>query len=161
VFGVRGELKCDPTPAGSSLFRNGISLTASGPDAADREVRIARVRQHKNRVLVAFDGIETPEAAEPLVGSILFAARERIELQPDEYLDADLIGCRLIDDDGRVLGTVTAVEHYPASDMLVIGPARRLVPLLREFVRAVDLPHRRIAVAALPPGLLDDRAEEA
>ncbi|HEX3469012.1 MAG TPA: hypothetical protein VHT05_13120, partial [Candidatus Elarobacter sp.] len=61
----------------------------------------------------------------------------------------------------NVLGEVVAVEHYPAQDVLLVGPQRAMVPLVRAFVRAIDIGARRISVD-LPAGLLDPRdADEA
>ena len=53
-----------------------------------------------------------------------------------------------------------AVEHYPASDMLVVGEGRAMIPLVRDFIRAVDIEERRIVVV-LPEGLLDERLAES
>lgn len=119
------------------------------------------LRLHKGRPLVAFDGIGDAAAAEPLVGATLALDRADVALAADEFFDDDLIGCALVDARGAVLGEVRAVEHYPAQDVLLVGAARAMVPLVREFVRAVDVRAKRIAVE-LPPGLLDAReAEEA
>jgi 16S rRNA processing protein RimM len=57
------------------------------------------------------------------------------------------------------LGEVVGVEHFPAQDVLLVGPRRAMVPLVRALIRAVDVDARRIVVD-LPPGLLDDREAE-
>jgi len=151
VFGVRGELKCRPTEAGSHAFEPGRSYrVGSEPNA--RELRCRSVRKHHEKLLLAFEGIDTPEAARLLASAELYAQGE-IELGPDEYLDADLIGLRLLDESGRELGRVAGVEHYPAQDCLVIEPGRALVPLVKAFVRAIDLQAGTI-VSSLPEGLL-------
>lgn len=153
VFGVRGELKCRPLPGSEPAFAAGATF-ALGPGAEARCVRCRSVRRHHERLLVAFDDVTTPEAARALVGADLFAERDAVPLGPDEYLDADLIGMRLLDEAGRDLGRVAAVRHFPAQDCLVIEPGGALVPLVKAFVRAVDLQARTIR-ASLPAGLLD------
>lgn len=126
-----------------------------------RTVRIAALRVHKGRPLVRFAGVDDATAAEAFVGATLAVDRAAIVLAPDEYLDDDLVGCELVDPAGTALGAVVAVEHYPAQDVLLVGPGRAMVPLVRAFVHAVDVRAKRITVA-LPPGLLDAReAEEA
>jgi ribosomal 30S subunit maturation factor RimM len=58
-----------------------------------------------------------------------------------------------------MLGLVTAVEHYPSSDMLVVNG--KLVPMVGEFIKSIDTGAKRITVS-LPAGLLDDEsADEA
>ncbi len=110
---------------------------------------------HKGRPLAAFDGFDDVSAAESLVGATLALERADVVLAPGEYLDADLVGCRLIDPRGVPAGDVVAVEHYPSQDMLVVGAARTLVPLVGAFVQSIDIKEKRIVVD-LPRGLLDD-----
>lgn len=153
VFGVRGELKCRPLPAGEEAIVAGATF-ALGPDESARRVRCRSVRRHHERLLVAFDDVTTPEAARALVGAELYAERADVPLGPDEYLDADLIGMLLLDEAGHELGRVAAIRHFPAQDCLVIEPGGGLVPLVKAFVRAVDLDARTIR-ASLPAGLLD------
>jgi 16S rRNA processing protein RimM len=152
VFGVRGELKCTTTSAGQNVLSAGkeYALDAEGR----RKVRCIGVRRQQNRQVLALDNVTTPEAARALVGSELFAERSELKLEPDEFLDDDLIGLRLFDIAGDELGTVVGVEHLPAQDCLVVGPKRALVPLVSAFVRSIDL-DRRAIVVDLPAGLLD------
>jgi len=117
-------------------------------------VRSARL--HKGRPLAAFDGFDDPRAAETLVGATLALDRRDVVLSPGEYLDADLVGCAIVDSDGARLGDVVAVEHFPSQDMLVVGTARALVPLVAAFIQSIDVA-RKCIVVDLPPGLLDDR----
>jgi len=153
VFGIRGELKCKPTPAGENAIEAGAQFALSA--AADaQQVRCVSVRRHQERLLVSLDGVTTPEAAQAFVGRDLFAEREQLGLGPDEYLDADLVGLRLIDPSGTELGKVVGVEHYSTQDCLLVGPNRALVPMVRAFIRGIDLAAGTIAVD-LPEGLLE------
>jgi len=154
VFGVHGELGCRTGAHGASVFEPGRSFTI-GDGAGARTVRCRSVRRHHEKLLLAFEGIDTPEAARAFVGRDLHAELEDEPLGPDEYLDADLVGLRLLDEAGHDLGRVViAVEHYPAQDCLLVEPGRRLVPLVKAFVRTIDLEAGTI-VTALPGGLLD------
>jgi len=152
LFGIKGELKCDPTSAGRTLFQAGEHLRAVLSDGSAREICLKSVREHKGRLLIRFEDAASPEDAEKLAGATLYAERDRIELKPDEYLDRDLIGCTVNDATG-VLGVVERVDHYPGSDMLVVGG--KLIPLIQPFITAIDIGAKRIEVE-LPPGLLDD-----
>ncbi len=90
--------------------------------------------------------------AQKYVGATLYAPRESVPLADGEYLDADLVGCAVVDEGGRAYGTVERVEHYPASDMLVIGG--RMIPMVSAIVRQIDLAGRCITVDP-PSGLLE------
>lgn len=152
IFGLRGELRCRLGTFGEQELARGRSYRL-GPEDDARTLRCAGVRRHHDRLLIAFEGVETPETARELVGAELFVERAEIALGRDEYFDADLIGLRLLDAAGKELGRVVAVEHYPAQDCLVVEPGRALVPLVKAFVRAIDLAARTV-VMDLPEGLL-------
>ena len=151
VFGVKGELKVKSTIAGQSVLIPGRQLRCVR-HGMSQELTVASVREHRGHHLVRFDGFNGATEAARLVGGELFASRDAFVLESNEYLDEDLIGCRLVDEDRRDLGCVSAVEHYPAQDLLVIGKNR--VPLVRAFIEDIDLTARQIKVK-LPPGLID------
>ncbi|MGD0473737.1 MAG: ribosome maturation factor RimM [Candidatus Velthaea sp.] len=160
VFGLRGECKIDATRVGADTLGRGCAVRARLADGSQRELRVRATRLHKGRPLAAFEGVEDANAAETLVGATLGLDRADVVLSSGEYLDADLVGCRLVDDGGTAVGEVVAVEHYPAQDMLVVGTARALVPLVAAFVRSIDVA-RKCIVVNLPSGLLDDREADS
>jgi len=151
AFGVHGEIKCDPSNAGRTLFVAGAHFYLTSANDA-REVVVSAVREHKGRLLIRLEGVESVEAAQALNGAELTVERERIELGPEEYLDDDLVGLEIQNLDGRSFGKVERVEHWPSSDMLVVGG--RMVPMVRAIVRSIDL--RGGIVTIDPPlGLLE------
>lgn len=151
---------CLPTRIGDELLAAGRQVVLKTPSGVERPGRIANARRHRGRLLVTLEGADSQEAAQALHGATLAVPRDEVPLRNDEYLDDDLVGLALCDEMGSKLGTVSAVRHYPAQDCLVVTPGDALVPLVKEFVRAVDLPAKRIVVA-LPPGLLDGSPDEA
>lgn len=157
LFGIRGELKCDPTPAGRTVFSRNAELRTE-INGQSETIRIDTLREHKGRFLITLKGVPDATAAERYIGATLYADRDRIELEPGEYLDVDLIGCTIVSTDGRTYGSVTSVEHFPASDMLIV--AGKMLPMIKEFIRSIDMPKRTITIE-VPPGLLDEGAEEA
>jgi 16S rRNA processing protein RimM len=167
VFGLRGELKVAPSRIGDDALAAGVALRATLSDGTVRALRVRAVRRHQGRPLVAFDGVDDADAAQALVGAALAIDRADVELDDGEYFDDDLVGCALVDANGAVLGDVVAVEHYPAQDVLIVAvrgaqrAPRAIVPMVRAFVKGVDVRARRISVE-LPPGLLDAaEADEA
>jgi 16S rRNA processing protein RimM len=154
LFGVRGELKCDPTSSGRIVFSPDEELRLER-NGASEVVRINTVREHKGRLLITLDGVHDATAAQKYVGATFYAPRERLDVGEGEYLDVDLVGCVVVGVNGEQRGIVEGVEHYPASDMLVVGG--RLLPMVKAFVRSIDMPNKRIVVD-VPPGLLDDES---
>ncbi|MGA2758942.1 MAG: ribosome maturation factor RimM [Candidatus Cybelea sp.] len=151
IFGLRGELKCDPTSAGRTLFSAGAVLRCEGKERT-LPIRLAQVRPHKGRLLIRIEGVEDADAAGAFAGAILYAPREEVALNEGEYFDADLVGCAVHGIDDTLYGTVERVEHYPAGDLLVVGG--HLVPMVRAIVSEIDLDARRILIDP-PAGLFD------
>ncbi|HEY2475903.1 MAG TPA: ribosome maturation factor RimM [Candidatus Cybelea sp.] len=149
AFGVRGELKCDPTGAGRIVLSPGAVLRCEMGDTSS-SIRLREVRPHKNRLLVRIEGVDDATAAQAYAGASLYAPRESVTLAEGEYLDADLVGCSVIGTDHRPYGTVDRVEHYPGSDMLVVDG--HFVPMVRAIVSRIDLPARCIVIDP-PEGL--------
>jgi 16S rRNA processing protein RimM len=159
IFGIHGELKCAPTSAGRTLFSPGARFRLLMPQGESREVQLASVREHKGRFLIRLTGVDSANDAQTYAGATFYAARERIELEPGEHLDRDLVGCELHDESGKPLGKVQRVEHYPSSDMLIVKG--NMVPMVSAFIKRIDTAGKRIIVD-LPAGLLDtENAEEA
>ena len=76
--------------------------------------------------MIAFEGVADRNAAEALKGTELFVDRAALP-QPDEdeFYHADLIGLEARDSEGRVLGKVSAIHNYGASDVIEIAARRR------------------------------------
>ncbi|MDQ6924823.1 MAG: ribosome maturation factor RimM [Candidatus Eremiobacteraeota bacterium] len=167
VFGLRGELKIAPSRIGDDALEAGVDVRATLADGTVRALRVRALRRHQGRPLVSFDGVDDATAAQVLVGAALAIDRADVELDAGEYFDDDLVGCSLVDAAGAIVAEVVSVEHYPAQDVLVValprerGAGRAMVPLVRAFVKGVDVRARRISVE-LPVGLLDSQeADEA
>ena len=95
AFGVRGEVKCDPTSAGRAAISAGAALRCECRGET-QTVRIGAVRRHKGRLLVRIDGVDDATAAAALTEALLSAPRAAIELAEGEYLDDDLVGCAVV-----------------------------------------------------------------
>jgi 16S rRNA processing protein RimM len=136
--------------------KNGTPVTLRFDDGRDeRETNVTQMRKHKRLMIVRFAQIATASEAEALVGAELWTLRDNAALAENEYLDEDLIGCALCEGE-RTIGTVRAVRHYPAQDVLELDGGA-MVPLVGAFIREIDVRERIIRVE-LPPGLVDGEA---
>ncbi|MBV9103798.1 MAG: 16S rRNA processing protein RimM [Candidatus Eremiobacteraeota bacterium] len=159
--GLHGELTCRPSPVGADAIAAGATLYLDPAPFHDEHVRVASARMHHGKLLLRLEGVATPEHARALNGRNVWLRRNDVVLGRDEYLDEQLIGLRIVDTAERELGTVAVVRHFPAQDCLVVDPGGGIVPMVREFIKAIDLESARIIVD-VPPGLLDESlAEEA
>jgi 16S rRNA processing protein RimM len=80
-------------------------------------------------------------------GATLEVPRSALEpTEENEYYAADLIGLTVVEDGGRELGHITAVEPYEANDVLELDTGV-LLPMVEDCIRDVDLQHGRILIA--------------
>ena len=100
------------------------------------------------RVPVAhFEGIDTREAAEPIVGRYLEAVPH--DLEDGAYYWDDLVGLRVETVGGTVVGELVEVFRAGGNEVYrVVGPAgERLVPALRSVVQRIDVAEGLMVVA--------------
>jgi len=109
---------------------------------------VAEARPFQDRWIVQFEGIVGRSEAERLRGMELEA--ESVDI-PGKLWVHELLGATVFDVNGTELGSVSAVEANPASDLLVLetgGP----IPL--RFVTQSDTSAGTLVVD-IPEGLLD------
>ncbi|GAA2513912.1 ribosome maturation factor RimM [Pilimelia columellifera] len=173
--GIRGEVIVDVrTDDPRDRFQPGVRLlagTARGPGFAPvdgasdgrwvvpDELEIESLREHQGRLIVVFAGVIDRNQADDLRGVLLWfdATGVPAPADPDEFHDHQLIGLRAVTPSGDELGTVTRIEHAPASDLLVLRRSdgqQALVPFVKAIVPEVDVPGGRVLVTP-PDGLFD------
>jgi 16S rRNA processing protein RimM len=120
--------------------------------------RIVQARDTHRGWLVALEGVTTRNDAEALRGQVVEVDRDALELDEDDVLLADLIGCAVKKLDGTPWGTVAAVEAGDFQDLLIIhdGDIERMLPLVDVFVTSIDLDHSVITVDP-PEGLPESK----
>ncbi|MGD0001183.1 MAG: ribosome maturation factor RimM [Bryobacteraceae bacterium] len=139
----------------------------SPPDEAAADLKIAEARLYSGRLALRFEGIETAEAARPLVNGTVFLNRAARPPAPDgEIWLSDLVGCRVEEvRTGREVGRVTGWQDFagPAVTLEITphhGGPPALVPYVRAICIEVDLAARRIRIDP-PEGLLELNAAPA
>jgi len=124
--------------------------------ADGRELVVESSRAHRDRLLVKFQGSDDRTAAAGLRGALLVPAEDARTLEEGEYWPHELTGCTVVLGDGAVVGKVRSIEPSPAHDLIRVETRAgdRLVPIVKEIVKAVDVQGRRIIIDP-PEGLLD------
>jgi 16S rRNA processing protein RimM len=112
---------------------------------------IVSSRLVSGRPVLHLKEITTPEQAARLTNRELAVLRSQLVALPDDtYFIFDLIGCEIIEEgSGRQVGHVAHVERCPANDVYVIEAESGKVvrcPVVRKFVKKVDVKEKRITV---------------
>jgi 16S rRNA processing protein RimM len=122
----------------------------------DSLMTIARARFDGSRWVLLFEGVSTRDAAEALRNrELLVDSSDLLPLEEHTYYLHDLVGCSVEDSAGEPFGTVKGV--IPGSpgwlDIDDEGQSA-LIPMVREFLREVDLEEKRIVIDP-PEGLIE------
>ena len=162
VFGVQGALKVRPLTDFPERFQRTQTVYV-GEKRQPRQV-ISATTQGRNIVL-RLVGTDSPEDGTRLRGARIYIPDAEITpLSSGQYYVHDVIGLRVLRDDGAPLGTVADVISNGASDLYVVRDdqtgTETLLPAVKEFVKAVDVAGGKLIVTPIP-GLFDDNAEEA
>ncbi|HOV78559.1 MAG TPA: ribosome maturation factor RimM [Bacillota bacterium] len=123
-----------------------------------RELRIEKTYPYKNYIIAKFKEITDMKTAGELKGGLLKVAREELVALPsDSFYIFEIVGLDVYESGGRRLGKVTDVLQTGANDVYVVdtGSKPLLIPALKQVVREVDLPGRKMVVD-LPKGLMGD-----
>jgi 16S rRNA processing protein RimM len=120
---------------------------------------VQRCWQHGRRILAELQDVSDVDAAESLAGVKIWVPAEEVEVDEDEYLWQDLIGCEVYQADGDLLGSVTALEEYGAQDILTVHTpddaaqaGEWMLPFIEDVIIDVDIEAKRITVM-LPEGM--------
>ncbi len=107
-----------------------------------RRIEVLKGREHGKTVVAQLAGIEDRNQAEALRGAEVAIDRSQLEeLASDEYYWFDLVGLRVINQDGLELGKVDHLFETGSNDVMVVkGDRERLLPFIQgQYVTKVDL----------------------
>ena len=142
THGVRGEVKVYPTTDEPERFLDlEYVLLDTGKEL--RRLDIKNVRFFKNLVILKFDGIDNINDIEKYKGRDLWIPREEAqELDEDEYYIADLLGMKVLLEDGSEFGTLKNVMETGANDVYIVDSVEHgevLLPAIKECILDVDI----------------------
>jgi 16S rRNA processing protein RimM len=156
AHGIRGEIRlksytAEPAAIGTyGALHDGSGARVfemEGLRPVGKDMFVARVK-----------GVADRNAAEALNGIELFVARDLLPPpEEEEFYHADLIGLRVENGGGDLLGTIVALHNFGAGDILEIAPPRdvqdqttAMVAFTRALVPVVDVAGGRVTVANDP-----------
>jgi 16S rRNA processing protein RimM len=110
----------------------------------DHRVALTRRAGTPQRPILRIEGCGSRDEADALRGTELrVAVGEAPPLAEGEFWAGDLEGCRVFDGELEV-GVVARMIALPSCEALEVGD--RLIPLVRDAIRSVDVEGRRIDV---------------
>jgi 16S rRNA processing protein RimM len=154
--GLKGELAADILTDFPERFEGLKDVTAVMPDASRRDLKIEGHWFQSGRVVLKFEGVDSPETADELRNAeICVGETDAVELEDDEYYDWQLEGCTVTSVDGSEIGKVREVMRTGATEILVVdGDKEYLIPFAEAICTEVDI-EKKVIVIDPPDGLLE------
>ncbi|MBF0358988.1 MAG: ribosome maturation factor RimM [Magnetococcales bacterium] len=151
--GVRGEIKVHYlTEEKETLLSFPDWLL--GPDGGPMQrYSLVSGRSSAKGLIVRLAGIDDRDAAQALSGTDVWIMRSQLpELDQDQFYWADLIGSKVVTEDGEELGEVQHLFETGANDVMSVNSQgeERLIPFTSEVVLQVDADARVVLVRLLP-----------
>lgn len=157
THGIRGEVKVFPTTDDVNRFKKLKDVMLdTGKERLTMEIE--SVKFFKQYVILKFRGYDSINDIEKYKRAKLLVTRDKaVKLKKDEYFIADLIGLKVVTEDGESFGTLKDVLATGANDVYVVerpDASEVLLPAIKECILNVDMEQGCISVHIMD-GLLD------
>ncbi len=157
THGIRGEVKVFPTTDDASRFEQ-LKEVILDTGKEQMTLHVAGVKYFKQFVILKFKEYDNINDIERYKGKDLYVTRENaVPLEEDEYYIADLLGCKVVTDDGKDFGILKDVMETGANDVYVVKTKEHgevLLPYIDDCLLNIDIENKVIR-APIMPGLLE------
>ena len=157
THGIRGEVKVYPTTDNVRRFDD-LKEVILDTGKEQLNLHVTSVKYFKNMVILKFKEFNNINEIEKYKGKDLLIKREQaVKLGPDENFIVDLIGLKVITDEGENFGVMKDVLQTGANDVYVIegnDGKEYLFPAIKQCILKVDLEAGEMTVHIMD-GLLD------
>ncbi|MCX7817001.1 MAG: ribosome maturation factor RimM [Syntrophales bacterium] len=120
-----------------------------------KEMGPFRLQKHSvmgKALLLKFEGLDSREAVEELVGTLVLLPVEKLRALPDgEYYWQELLGMEVYTERGEYVGSITSIIPCRAHDVYVCkhGVREVLLPAVGDVILKVDRQKRKMVVRLL------------
>lgn len=142
THGIKGELKIQPWVDSAEFLANFKEIYISG-----KPHKILSHRVHKNCLLVELEGVSDVYAAMALKNKPVYIDRSQVKLPRGHFFLTDIMGSRVLTEDGTELGKLTDIIETASNNVYVItGEREVLIPAVPEFIIKTDVGAGEITV---------------
>jgi len=153
THGLKGELKFYPADQDDLVIQSDQQIRLG-----ETRFKIKSVRGAKSPFIVKFEGIDSIEAAQSLLGQEVLVDREDFESLPEgEYYRFDIEGLKVFDDTGKYYGVIEDIIETGSNDVYVVRENDKewLVPMIDSVVQSIDLEQGKLMFHCVE-GLFED-----
>ena len=142
THGIRGEVKIIPWADSPEFI---CDLPAIYIDGKPVEIRSARI--HKGNVIALLAGIDDINTAMLLKEKVVYMSREDVDLPEGSFYLADIIGLKVINEEGKELGILKDILSPSLQQVYVVkGEREIMIPVVPEFILETNVEQGYIKV---------------
>lgn len=145
--GVQGELIMDLHTDFPERIKSGRKVYIGDEHES---FTLGGARPHANGLLVKIRGFDTPETAGRFRNQWVYVKTSEVPALPEgQYYKYELIGVKVVDEDGTTLGEVAEILETGANDVYVVrneSGREILLPAIPPVILEVDLNQRSMKV---------------
>ena len=157
THGIRGEVKVYPTTDDINRFKK-LKKCILDTGKEYIELNVESVKFFKNMVILKFKEYNNINDIECYKGKDILVSRDNaVKLEKGEYYIADILGAKVILEDGSEFGVLEDVMQTGANDVYVVKTLDNkevLLPKIDECVKKLDIENKIVTVHIMK-GLLD------
>ena len=166
AHGLKGGIKVEMfTDDPDGRFTPGAVFTLQVPDSSawhNKTIELIELKWYNSHAVAFFKDVPDRSVAETLIKAILWIDHDLSEVpeEEDAWFDHQLLGLSVLRD-GVKVGTVSAIDHFPAQDLLTVKTETGdvLVPFVKAIVTAVDVKAGTLTVTP-PVGLFEELPDD-
>lgn len=156
AHGIRGEVKMIMLTEFPERFNAGKDINVKLKDESLRSLHIENSKPYKDGIVLKLQGIDTRNDAELLTkADVIISEDELGDLPEEQFFLFDIIGLKVVTDDGREQGEVTEVLQGSANDVYITSTGL-CIPALKDVVAKIDLENGLLVIRPVPGLLAED-----
>ena len=153
--GLRGRMKAVSYLESNDKLQNLDELYIGQGEDKKVPFKLKGFQSRGKSFFLEIEGVENLQSANAFVGCLVLIPADKLEELPEgEYYWRDMIGLKVVTEEGRFLGVIEAIFPTGSNDVYVCSGGERevLLPGIADVIRKIDI-NRGMMVVRLLEGL--------
>ncbi len=147
THGIKGEIKVHPYTDDMHRFSDLSYVNIEG-----KQFNIENIKYQSNKVILKLENINSIEDAMFLKNKVIEISREdAVELEEGRFFIADIIGCKVYDEEDTYIGEVFDYIETKANDVYCVMYEGKelLIPVVEHIMPIIDVESKKIVIKPL------------
>jgi 16S rRNA processing protein RimM len=142
AHGIQGEIKLFSSSDVPGRFENLKQVWWEGQNGEKKRLTVSTCRPCERFFLIRFNEVKSREEAANLAnGSLFLIKKERGQLPENQYFIDDIIGLKVEDEAGHLIGIVEDIYQTGANDiyMITTSNGEKLIPAIDKVIININI----------------------